>query len=487
MSFCRNCGSALVEGESFCGNCGQPVVHADAGMQPAAAPPPTVPPAPAYTPPAAPPSYAPPAPPQATYAPPTPPPPAYPGYPPAPPYGSGQPYSQAAYGQPPRKRNNGLWIGLSAFLLVVVIACVLVFVVFRGDLFGKDGGTVADDTATTVATQPGQGSATGGKTTKDSPNMILAAATAAIGTAKSTSGTFALQLNIKTDTSVSADQAQMFKNPVTLSGSINYASDKQAGDFGFKIGMMGQTMDVGLRLLGDKAWIRLGEQWYESSTSTESQLANSGVSAKMDQVQQMFASLSIDPISWLKNQAAVKEETIDGVKCLHLSGSNPDWTKTMGDVAKITSSPAFQNLMSSAGSTVSSLESQLPSADQLAQMQQQLDAMFKNVQIDVWVEKDTSLLRKITIASDMVPAPQGTTSSGSTSVEGCDPSACDLAGSGVTGINLAASITLDPNQPVSVEAPASPKSYDQMQADIQANPALLGPFGTLLGGLSLGE
>jgi hypothetical protein len=50
-------------------------------------------------------------------------------------------------------------------------------------------------------------------------------------------------------------------------------------------------------------------------------------------------------------------------------------------------------------------------------------------------------------------------------------------------MSLAATITLDPNQPVNVEAPSSAKTYDQLQADIQANPALLGPLGELLSGL----
>ena len=42
------------------------------------------------------------------------------------------------------------------------------------------------------------------------------------------------------------------------------------------------------------------------------------------------------------------------------------------------------------------------------------------------------------------------------------------------------------NQPVTVQAPASTKPITQLMQDIQSNPQLLGPLGTILGGLTGG-
>jgi hypothetical protein len=122
----------------------------------------------------------------------------------------------------------------------------------------------------------------------------------------------------------------------------------------------------------------------------------------------------------------------------------------------------------------------MPSADQLAQMQTTFASMFKDLKIDLWVEKDTSLLRKATIVANVVPptAPTGDTT-GSSSLSGCDTS-----GSGITSVSLDVTLQLDPNQTVTVEAPASAKTYEDLQADIQANPGLLGPLGSMFSGSS---
>ena len=87
MAYCRNCGSELSDANKFCTNCGTPADQA----APAATPPPPV-----------------------------------------------------------RKSNKGLWIGLAVLVLIVAVACVLVFVVFHDQLFG---GEDAADTGPEKAVQ----------------------------------------------------------------------------------------------------------------------------------------------------------------------------------------------------------------------------------------------------------------------------------------------------------------------------------------------
>jgi hypothetical protein len=354
----------------------------------------------------------------------------------------------------------------------VVVACVLIFVVFYDNIF-KDDEVAA---GTTIAGQKVDLSE------KSTPSAIMAASMANVGTAPSLVGSFDMKVDIEADTSsMPEEMAQMFKDPITLSGSLAYKSAEQAGDIKLSLGMMGQNMDVAIRLLGDRAWIGLADQWYEAPPDTQQELATSGVSETLASVQKMLSNLSVDPSSWLKDQAPVKEEKIDGVKVLHLSGSNPDWTKMLGDLSKIMTSPEYQSLMSSAGSTVEDLQSQLPSPDELTQMQTELDAALKNVTIDVWVEKDTARLRKMTMVCDVVPP-----AAGDTGLDGGLAGSLDLSGSGISKLNLQATVTLDPNKSVDVKAPSSAKPYDQLQTDIEANPSLLGPLGGLLMGMGSG-
>ena len=146
MAFCVNCGKPLTEGQRFCPGCGTAVAQAaggQTGAAPTSMPPPAAPPA------AAPPSYAPPAPtyaaPTVTYAAPAappPPPPTYAAYPPPgqPPYGA-----PPGYPAPQPRGRKGLWISLAACVLVVAVACVLVFVVFWGDITGGGGAASAPE------------------------------------------------------------------------------------------------------------------------------------------------------------------------------------------------------------------------------------------------------------------------------------------------------------------------------------------------------
>lgn len=357
-------------------------------------------------------------------------------------------------------------------MLAVVVACVLVFVVFYDDIFKDD--EVAAGTA--VAGQAVDLSE------RSTPSAIMAASMANVGSAESLVGSFDMKVDIEADTSSMPEEAaQMFKDPITLSGSLAYKSAEQAGDIKLSLGMMGKNMDIAIRLLGDKAWIGLADQWYEAPPDAQEGLGTSGVNETLASVQKMLSNLSVDPSSWLKDQAPVKEEKIDGVKVLHLSGSNPNWAKMLGDLSKIMTSPEYQNLMSSAGSTIEDLESQLPSPDELAQMQTQLDAALKNVTIDIWVEKDTARLRKMTMACEVVPP-----ATGGTGTDGGLAGSLDLSGSGITKLGLVATVTLDPNKSVDVKAPSSVKTYDQLQSDIETDPSLLGPLGELLMGMGAG-
>ena len=473
MAFCSNCGNALGDGQQFCANCGQPAAQAPAAaaaapqsaQQPTATPQPAAyAPPPAYSaPPATGPGYPPPPPPPGPgYATP-------PGYPPGAPQASGQ-YGQSAYGAQPKGSHKGLWIGLSSALLVVVIACVLVFVVFRGDIFGGEG-------SASSANFTGQEFDLSEKST---PSAIMTALMTNAGSPETVTGTFDVKINMEGDTSgMSSEEAAMMSEPWTLSGTMAANQGQQAGDFTVSIGMMGSTMDVALRAIGENIWVGLKDQWYMAPADTTMQLGGGGVQDSLTQLQSALAGMSIDPTRWLKNQAPVVEEKLDGDKVLHISGSDPDWAAMVGDLAQIMLNPEVQGLMDSTGEAGSSIQDQLPSADELLSLGSQLDTIFQNVQIDIWVDKTTATLRKATIVCDIVP-PADTSSLDDSGLGGM------MSGSGLTKISLDATITVNPFEDVTVEAPENAKTSDELQSDIEADPSLLGPLGELLMGMGGG-
>ncbi|MBN1319681.1 MAG: zinc ribbon domain-containing protein [Thermoleophilia bacterium] len=213
MTYCSNCGKPLAEGQQFCVNCGQrvpmveeaapaqPVAPADAtAFQGVAAPAegagPTLP-AVAQAPraPVAPPTSGGPSAPGAA--------PAEPPQAPAPPLAPGWAYGPGVAGGPgpqtyapvpPQHRNlKWLWIALAA-LVVIAVACVLVFVVFDEKIFGDEETTETTISETAATTEPIAPTTTedttatttaGGATTSEAATTTSEAAT----TTTETSGT----------------------------------------------------------------------------------------------------------------------------------------------------------------------------------------------------------------------------------------------------------------------------------------------------------
>ena len=315
------------------------------------------------------------------------------------------------------------------------------------------------------------------------PSEIMAMMTANAETMTSQTGTFELVLDLDVDQSaMSGPEADFFKDPWKLSGSMAFDTAAQAADATLDLTLMGQTMNLGIKTLDKQLWMSLGGQWYEAPPdmmegmgAVDTMGGDEGLDAMLAQLQQLMTEVSIDPISWLKNQDPVKVETIDGAKVYHLSGSDPDWAKMLTDVMGIMQSPTFMSMMGEA-SDLSGMDAEMPTAEELKQIQDVMAAIMKEFKIELWVQQDSSQLRKAAVKLRMVP-----------------PSADDLAMldaagmsdmdfEGLKSMELSATINLSPNQQVNVKAPSSARSFDDLQADIMQNPSMLGPFGTLLMG-----
>jgi hypothetical protein len=300
-----------------------------------------------------------------------------------------------------------------------------------------------------------------------SPQSILTAAVAASEGMTAAKGSFDVTISFDVDASQLTEEMKAFVDkPTTVSGTLAYGSDPLAGEFTVAASMAGQTMDLGLKLLGDKAWFRLLDQWYEAPAEMQQAFGDSsGQEPKMAEIEQLMTELGVDPMTWMKDLRLAGEETIDGTAVFHLAGS-PDITKIMTDVVQLLQSDEFMKLIDPTGSASGLMGegSLVPSAADFQEMQTQLGAMFQDLSVDLWVGKDDSMPRKAAIGARIVP-----------------PAGEDTGGLNAIKVNATVSLR-DLNQAVSVVAPATTKPWSEFEKAIQENPGLfMGLFGGAMG------
>jgi hypothetical protein len=150
--------------------------------------------------------------------------------------------------------------------------------------------------------------------------------------------------------------------------------------------------------------------------------------------------LGINPAGWLKDVKLVGEEDVNGVKAYHISAAL-DPTTFATDLQKMMSDPSVGSMMGQAGSLTGSTET--PTSEDIAEMAQ----MLQGLKGEVWIAKDTSQMVKLAISGNMtLPA--------------------DATSEGLNALSLSATITMsDINESVTVSAPSSPKSADQLLTD----------------------
>ncbi len=307
----------------------------------------------------------------------------------------------------------------------------------------------------------------------DSPQGILAAALAASENMNSATGDFEFTMSFDVDTSQMSDEERemagaFLDEPITVAGSFATSSEPLAADLSIALNMAGETMDVGLKLVGEDAWISLLDQWYEAPPELKEAMGESSTQeTKAADVMALMNELGIDPVTWLKDAKLAGEEEIDGTAVYHLTGA-PDMAKVMTDGLALMSSEEFMTLMDPTGAMGESLgmEEMMPSADELQEVQNQMTDMFKDFVIDVWIAKDTSLVHKVAVAAHIVPPAE----------EGMDM--------GMSAVDFAVTMSLhDINESVTVAPPASALPYTDLEKALEENPEMfMGPFMGLMSG-----
>ncbi len=301
-----------------------------------------------------------------------------------------------------------------------------------------------------------------------SPEAILTAAVAASEEMTSAQGSYEFNVSFDVDTSQLPDEAlAMVDQPMTVAGTFAYGDEPQAAEFTVSADLAGQAMDMGMKLLEDKAWFRFLDQWYEAPAEMQGLMGDpTAQETQAAEVQQMLTDAGIDPMTWMKDLRLVGEETLDGIAVYHLAAS-PDVAKIMTDLITLMQSEQFTKLLDPTGSS-SGLMGEgigLPGAEELQEMQTQLTSMFQNLTADLWIATEDSMLRKAAIGASLVP-----------------PAGEDAQG--LNGIDIAATMLFQAvNQPVTVEPPASALPWSEFEKAMQENAGMFGGmFSGALGG-----
>ena len=179
------------------------------------------------------------------------------------------------------------------------------------------------------------------------------------------------------------------------------------------------------------------------------------------QIQQLFMSLGMDPMTWLKDAKIAGEEIIDGTAVIHLAVS-PDVGKMFSDLIRLIQDPQFMALLSPG----ESLEAQqsMPTTAELAEAQAMMEDYFKDVAVELWVGREDYIPRKVTVTGRIdVPA--------------------EAAAEGLNGADLSATVLLtNINQVPFIQGPFLPQPYEALEQILAQDP--YGPMGSFMEGFA---
>ena len=215
---------------------------------------------------------------------------------------------------------------------------------------------------------------------------------------------------------------------VALNGPVD--SKAKAADLTFTANAGKINLAGGLRLAGDKAFLKLGEKWYAlpvdalSSTTT-------GAAQNIDPAK-ILAALG-NPSDLVSDATVVGTEDIEGIATDHVSG-NVDTAALVTAIARV---------VSAVGSNTGPIK-----PDDITKATAQLEKFVKSAKVELWVgQKDKQVHRfKVDVDAILDEATK--------------------ASSGLDGFAVAATITSTPTDSPTVSAPADAGTIADLQKDI---------------------
>jgi hypothetical protein len=203
-----------------------------------------------------------------------------------------------------------------------------------------------------------------------------------------------LKLDLKAD----LEGLDQLKGPISLSisGPFQSSGEDQLPvlDWDVKVKLAGQTIDAGMVVTKNNAYVSLRGQNYEVGEQVFDQLQSSFTrQQKQSGGQQSLKQFGIDPTDWLKDPKVEDGEDIGGDSTRKISG-DVDAKKVVEDVLGALRSPALRRQLESQGQT-------LPEVDESA-VEKVTDAI-KDVRFEVNVDENGVARRLFAEAEFDVP------------------------------------------------------------------------------------
>jgi hypothetical protein len=304
-----------------------------------------------------------------------------------------------------------------------------------------------------------------GSSSPTAPSMsaqdILKKATEAGSGIKSSQVGLDMAISLDMSASASPDPSlQVFsQGPVKITGDMATQVEPMAVDGTLSLGMAGQTLSLGIKVVDNKMYMDWMGTWYEAPPEVtkalnQQQTASPGTTQNYGDLMSTLQSMGIDPNTWAKELTVVGTEQVDGATCYHVK-MVVDTGKVVEDIMKMMQDPKVTGIVG---------------ADQQKQLEQlgglsptdleQLKSLFTSAQVDMWVDSTNFYTRKMVFDAKL------------------DLSAAGGATSGVSGMGLNMTVTQSAfNEPVTVTAPESPQSWKELQKAFGGSSPLGGSTG----------
>ena len=204
---------------------------------------------------------------------------------------------------------------------------------------------------------------------------------------------------IKLDLKADLKGLDQLKGPIslTINGPFKSSGDDQLPvlDWDVRVKLAGQTIDAGMVVTNDNAYVTLRGQSYEVGEQVFDQLKSSFARQQKQSGggQQSLKQFGIDPTDWLKEPKVEDGEDIGGDSTRRISG-DVDVKKVVEDVLGALRSPVLRRQLESQGQA-------LPEVD-AASVEKVTDAI-KDVRFEVNVDEDGVARRLFAEADFDVP------------------------------------------------------------------------------------
>ena len=221
-----------------------------------------------------------------------------------------------------------------------------------------------------------------------------------------------------------------------LAGPIDAAG--KAADLTFAATAGKINLSGGLRLAGERAFLKLGDKWY--ALPTDALGTTTATDAKVDPAK-ILEALG-DPSELIANATVVGTEEIEGIATDHVTG----------DVDTAALVKAITRIAGSLGTGTGTIDPK-----EIADATAQVEKFIKTAKVEVWVGRDDKQVHRFKIDVDAILDEK------------------TKASSGLDGFAISATLTSTPTESPKVEAPDGAGTIDDLRTDI--GPIILGGLG----------